>query len=213
VRTLLGRFLLSGDQVFKPAKVLSGGEKSKLALAVLLVSGPNTLILDEPTNHMDIPSKNVLLEAFQAFEGTILCISHDRNLIENLATDIWELVDNKLIMYGGDYHHYKAKRALMHEVVTGSSKGATSAKMFVDPEPPKSGVTVNRKTIEKQLKAVEKKVSNAEKDIAVIEAQMADPAIQSDYAALTATTEQLAEKQDRLKELQDQWDSLTAQLG
>ena len=212
VRTLLGRFLLSGDQVFKPAKVLSGGEKSKLALAVLLVSGPNTLILDEPTNHMDIPSKNVLLEAFQAFEGTILCISHDRQLIENLATDIWELVDNKLIMYGGDYHHYKAKRAQIHESLLGK-KPSGNAKMFVEAEPVKANASVNRKTIEKQLKAVEKKISNTEKDIAAIEAQVADPAIQSDYGALTAATEQLGEKQDRLKELQEQWDSLTAQLG
>ncbi|MFN8614718.1 MAG: ABC-F family ATP-binding cassette domain-containing protein [Vampirovibrionales bacterium] len=211
VRTLLGRFLLTGDQVFKPVKVLSGGEKSKLALAVLLVSGPNTLILDEPTNHMDIPSKNVLLEAFQAFEGTVLCISHDRNLIENLATDIWELVDGQLIAYGGDYRHYKAKRAQIHEALLGK-KPSSASKMFVEAEPTKATVSVNRKTIEKQLKAIEKKIANTQKEMATIESTMANPDIQSDYAALTAATEQLAEKQDRLKELQAQWEQLNNQL-
>ena len=110
LRGLLGRFLFKGDQAFKPASMLSGGEKSKLALAKLMMAGANTLFLDEPTNHMDIPSKDVMTEALGEYEGTILCISHDRHFIQTLATEIWEIHNGHLLTYPGDYDYYRFKR-------------------------------------------------------------------------------------------------------
>ncbi len=207
IRSLLGRFLLSGDSVFKPIDVLSGGEKSKLALASLLVQGPNTLILDEPTNHMDIPSKQVMMEAFDAYEGTILCISHDRQLIETLATDIWELVDGKLIAYGGGYSHYKNKRAqlLAREGVSNSGPA-----MMKDDAPADKKPAVNKKTVEKQVKATEKKITKAEAAIAKIHEEMAAAA--SDYEAANVLNQQLTEKQTELTALNEKWAALTEQL-
>lgn len=210
IRTLLGRFLLKGDSVFKPIDVLSGGEKSKLALAKLLVQGPNTLVLDEPTNHMDIPSKQVMLEAFQAYEGTILCISHDRQLIEGLATDIWEVVDGTMIQYGGDYSHYRAKRAQLHE-----QAGVTSANTMMKEEPTAGGKNdqpkVNPKTLQKQVKATEKKITKAEKTIADLHTAMADAA--SDYEKVAELNEELKTQEATLQELQAKLAEINDALG
>ncbi len=208
IRSLLGRFLLSGDSVFKPIDVLSGGEKSKLALARMLVEGPNTLVLDEPTNHMDIPSKQVMMDAFLAYEGTMLCISHDRQLIETLATDIWELVDGKLIMYGGGYAHYKAKRAqlLAREGVSNSGP----AMMKDDGDSADKKPTVNKKTVEKQIKATEKKIAKAEQTIEQLHADMAAAA--SDYEKANALNAQLKEQQATLEQLNQKWATLAESL-
>lgn len=211
IRSLLGRFLLRGDSVFKPIDVLSGGEKSKLALAKLLVQGPNTLILDEPTNHMDIPSKKVMLEAFQAYEGTILCISHDRQLIEELATDIWEVVDGKMITYGGDYKHYRSKRNQLYEQA-GVAASATSSMMKEEPTAADAGAPkVNPKTLQKQLKATEKKIAKTEKTIAQLHEDMAEAA--SDYEKVAELNEALQAEENALAELTEKRDELNNSLA
>ncbi|MER3543356.1 MAG: ABC transporter ATP-binding protein [Chloroflexota bacterium] len=102
-RHYLARFLFSGDDVFKPIAALSGGERGRLALALLALQGANFLLLDEPTNHLDIPSQEVLQEALAAFEGTILLVSHDRYLIDALATQVWVLEGGELRVYPGGY--------------------------------------------------------------------------------------------------------------
>jgi ATP-binding cassette, subfamily F, member 3 len=94
IRAVLGRFLFSGDQVFKKVELTSGGEKARLAIAKLMVTGPNTLLLDEPTNHLDLASQESIESAISSFEGTVICISHDRHLIDSLATQIWEFDKN-----------------------------------------------------------------------------------------------------------------------
>lgn len=109
VRTLLGRFLFSGDTVFKQVGALSGGEKARLALAKLLLQPVNCLILDEPTNHLDIPAKEMLEEALQHYEGTVLIVSHDRYFISRVANKIVEIRDGEFRVYLGDYHYYLDK--------------------------------------------------------------------------------------------------------
>lgn len=109
VRTLLGRFLFSGDTAFKKVLALSGGEKARLALAKMLLRPVNLLILDEPTNHLDIPAKEMLEEALQNYEGTVVIVSHDRYFLSQVANKIVEVHDGELRVYRGDYQYYLQK--------------------------------------------------------------------------------------------------------
>src|SRR3989475_11968227 len=109
-RTFLGRFLFSGDDVFKPISALSGGERSRVALAKLTLQGSNLLVLDEPTNHLDLQSRQFLEEVLGEFEGTLLFVSHDRYFIDSLATKIWVIEDGVLIPYWGNYTDYRTRK-------------------------------------------------------------------------------------------------------
>ncbi len=109
IRDYLAKFLFSGEDVFQPVDTLSGGERGRLALAILSLSSANLLLLDEPTNHLDMPSQEVLQAVLSAYGGTVLLVSHDRYLIDGLATQIWEVLpeDGRLRVYDGDYSQYK----------------------------------------------------------------------------------------------------------
>jgi ATP-binding cassette subfamily F protein 3 len=110
VRSLLGSFCFSNESVFKEAGKLSGGEKARLALALMLLSPCNLLVLDEPTNHLDIPAKQMLEDALIEYEGAALLVSHDRYFISRVANKIVELRDGELVVYRGDYAYYLEKK-------------------------------------------------------------------------------------------------------
>ena len=110
IRSLLGSFGLTNDSVFKEVSQISGGEKARLALALMIIKPSNLLILDEPTNHLDIPSKQMLEQALSNYNGTALIVSHDRYFISKVANKIVEIRDGQLIKYQGDYKYYKEKK-------------------------------------------------------------------------------------------------------
>lgn len=213
VRTLLGRFLFSGEQVFKPVSVLSGGEKSKLALAKLMTSGPNTLLLDEPTNHMDIPAKEVITEALLDFEGSMLCISHDRYFIQTLATHIWEVYNGHLITYSGDYDYYLFKRGEMRAKIDAQIHAQRSK--VVNPPAVESEAQVKasiqqenfaaKKEVDKRIKKIEKQIIKLETDIESLQAQLLDPALQTDYQKLQQITLDIEARQSELTTLNSEW--------
>jgi ATP-binding cassette subfamily F protein 3 len=110
VRSFLGRFGFSNEAVFKEAGMLSGGEKARLALALLLLRPTNLLLLDEPTNHLDIPAKRMLEEALSSYEGAAVLVSHDRAFVSKVANRIVEVRDGELVLYRGDFAYYQAKK-------------------------------------------------------------------------------------------------------
>ena len=106
IRNILGGFLFSGDDVDKPVRVLSGGERTRLAVARMLLRPSNTLLLDEPTNHLDLDSKDVLLEALEDFGGTLIFVSHDRYFVDKLASKVIEIGDGQALLYPGNYEEW-----------------------------------------------------------------------------------------------------------
>src|SRR5581483_6738669 len=154
-RSFLGRFLFSGDDVFKPIGALSGGERSRVALAKLTLQGSNLLILDEPTNHLDLQSRQFLEEVLGEFEGTLLFVSHDRYFIDSLATKVWVIDDGVLIPYMGNYTEYRTrKRPIVLDIPTpvvekkaspGENKAATASR----------GKTQNKKGSREKVRTVE----------------------------------------------------------
>ena len=113
VRNYLAKFLFTGDDVFKEINVLSGGERGRLALACLALQGANLLLLDEPTNHLDLPSQEILQRILAEFNGTVLLVSHDRYLVDAVATQVWEAQpeERSLVTYKGNYSQLKAEQA------------------------------------------------------------------------------------------------------
>jgi ATP-binding cassette subfamily F protein 3 len=125
-RNYLARYLFREDDVFKQVSALSGGERARLALAILALDGANFLLLDEPTNHLDLPAQEVLQTVLENFDGTILLVSHDRYLVNRLATHIWDLRDGKLQVFKGGYQVYLDQRQSTRKTAVGQRQTATA---------------------------------------------------------------------------------------
>jgi ATP-binding cassette subfamily F protein 3 len=129
IRNILGGFLFSGDDIEKPVRVLSGGERTRLAVARMLLRPSNTLLLDEPTNHLDLDSKDVLLEALEDFGGTLIFVSHDRYFVDKLATKVIEIGNGRALLYPGTYEEFLWSRKQQE------SAAATAPGQLVAPKP------------------------------------------------------------------------------
>jgi ATP-binding cassette, subfamily F, member 3 len=210
---LLGRFLFKGEEAFKAVRICSGGEKSRLALARLVLGGYNLLLLDEPTNHMDLPAQEAMADAFASFEGSLLCISHDRAFIQAVATDIWELYKGEIILYEGDYDHYLGKRAEKRAAVDArQAKAAAKSQQKQGTTPMKASaplaVVANathqaRKLDLKAVGKLEKAIAKAEEELDAIGLQM--QAHPNDFEMLHALGEQATKAQSQLDALTEQW--------
>jgi len=133
VRDLLGAFLFSGDTVDKPVRVLSGGERNRLALAKLLIEPANCLLLDEPTNHLDLTAKEVLLEALLAYPGTVVLVAHDRYILDRLPTEVLEIGHGTAVRYLGNYEEYLARQAGDGAAPARAGNGTAAARPAIDP--------------------------------------------------------------------------------
>lgn len=179
VRDILGSFLFRGEEVDKYVRVLSGGERNRLALAKLMLQPFNVLIMDEPTNHLDIKSKNVLKEALKRFEGTLILVSHDRDFLQGLTNKVYEFKDHKLKEYLGDIDYYLDQRNVesLREV----------EKRTVVKEKPKEKKQQSYED-QKRIKALNNKLSNVESKISQIECEIKkiDASLESNYEEVTS---------------------------
>ncbi len=137
IRNILGGFLFSGDDIEKPVRVLSGGERTRLAVARMLLRPSNTLLLDEPTNHLDLDSKDVLLDALEDFGGTLIFVSHDRYFVDKLATKVIDIGGGKALMYPGTYEEYLWSRKSNAQPPTANSQPKPATAPATPPAAPK----------------------------------------------------------------------------
>ncbi|KAA9346000.1 ribosomal protection-like ABC-F family protein [Adhaeribacter soli] len=219
LRTILGSFLFTGDQVFKKIKVLSGGEKSRVALAKTLISEANFLLLDEPTNHLDMQSVNILIQALDQYEGTFVVISHDRFFVENVANKIWYIEDYQLKEYPGTYHEFEY---FMEQKEKERKQNAVKPeKSAPKEEPKKPAFSANGnsqqlqndlKKANKQLKELEDQVSKLEQELARYEAQLADPDIYANADKLKDTTKKFDQTKKELDAKSKLWENAMEQV-
>lgn len=204
VRSYLARFLFTGEDVFKQVEVLSGGERGRLALAKLALTGANLLLLDEPTNHLDIPSQEVLQEVLDAFQGTILLVSHDRYLIDALATQIWEIDEAKAILrtFKGSYSEYHLQLEA-ERVAEQEAKGNTSTTREAVGKPVSTLEERKRKT---RLLQVEKLIDQLEDDLAALGRKLENPP--KDAAKVQKLGNEYVKVQQELDTLMEEWGKL-----
>jgi ATP-binding cassette subfamily F protein 3 len=187
LRSLLGSFLFSGDAVEKKIKVLSGGEKARVALAKTIASKANFLMLDEPTNHLDIHSVDLLVEALNKYEGTIILVSHDRYFISRIANKIWEIEDHKILEFKGSYaewEDWKERREKAKLAEKKDLKAETKVEKFVEvkknPKPVDNAAAKEAEKVKKQFNSLEGKIAELNKKKVALEAELGNPDIYSD---------------------------------
>lgn len=231
LRNLLGSFLFSDDDVFKQVSVLSGGERSRLALLKILLHPANLLILDEPTNHLDINAKEMLLEALHKYDGTMVFVSHDSYFIERIATRILYLSEDAPEFFEGDYHYFswKLEQKEQVEALAGKKEKNTSTpanRNGIDVAQAVWQETVNSAEARKEANRRRNKIRSlqqqanqllaeseqAERDIAEVEHQMGLPENYSVAEKISALAKKKEQFQSRYEQLTEQWFAVTAEL-
>jgi ATP-binding cassette subfamily F protein 3 len=208
VRDILGSFLFQGEDVEKYVKVLSGGERNRLALAKMLLEPFNVLVMDEPTNHLDIASKNVLKTALGNFDGTLIVVSHDRDFLQGLTNKVYEFKDGNIKEYLGDIDYYLAERK------------ATDFRAIEQKQQPKESKKKSEKVDyqrQKELKSLNNKLSKVESKIGVLEKKIAeqDHQLLMNYDQTASDPkffEQYQKDKKDLEELMKEWEDLSGQL-
>jgi ATP-binding cassette subfamily F protein 3 len=206
-RNYLAQYLFRGEDVYKPVRALSGGERGRLALALLALEGANFLLLDEPSNHLDIPAQEVLQEVLEHFDGTILLVSHDRYLIDHLATQVWELRDSRMHVFPGTYAEMLAARA----------RAAEKERQLVAQE---RSTVRDGYVSSKQVRADERKRSRAVTDaegrvhelearLAQLEQELHDASAAQDVAAIQRLGKAYVDTQAALDQAMEAWMALT----
>ena len=206
-RALLGGFLFSGEEAEKPMEGLSGGERRRLSLAILVASGANFLILDEPTNHLDLDAREALEDALQAFEGSLLLVSHDRALLDAVGTRTVAFEEGRLKSYAGGWAEYARVREERRE------QAARPKRRDPEPEPAKQPVgapSAPSKNTVRRIGELERRVERAEATLAALEDELADPSMWSSPTRTQRATKRHAEAKRAVEEAYAAWEQATA---
>lgn len=217
LRQLLGCFLFSGDDVFKKIKVLSGGEKARVALAKTIAMKGNFLMLDEPTNHLDMQSVEMLIEALNKYEGTFILVSHDRYFISKTANKIWSIEDGEIKEFVGSYDEWVVYQQDRQKRIQELAKPAVAEKKeakLAPPPPKQNNLSDNelrnlKKEHQKQQKHVEKleqQLAQVKDEKAKLEAQLGDPAVYSDKGQFLKLDEAYKAHASKLQTLEKDYD-------
>jgi ATP-binding cassette subfamily F protein 3 len=214
IRNLLGAFLFSGDDVDKPVRVLSGGEKSRLVLATILANPGNTLLLDEPTNHLDINSVETLLQALSAFKGTMVLVSHDDYFVSKIATRVIEMRPGLIRDFPGNLADY---RAYVEQGIWGITEKGRAGKQ----EPSVDGgrgkderlrERQERRKLQRSIEKLEREIDSCETDIKRLKKMLEDPADSSNHTLLLETSQTIEMEQAELNDRLREWEQLRAEL-
>jgi ATP-binding cassette subfamily F protein 3 len=224
IRTVLGSFLFSGDDVFKKVSALSGGERARVSLAKLMLLKANVLILDEPTNHLDLFSKEVLESALMDYEGTLLFISHDRYFLNKMAEHMLELRPDGVTAYLGNYDEYIEKKQELEELkrleleqkaAAGKSSGGTghlsaagsTAAQVNDYEADKAAKREERSR-QRKIEQLEQDIARLEEEASAIEEELAKPEVFGDFVQVQEKSALLEQKKAELAACYEQWETL-----
>jgi ATP-binding cassette subfamily F protein 3 len=235
LRSFLAKFLFTGDDVYKHVRDLSGGEKGRLALAKLIYSRVNVLILDEPTNHLDIPSREALEEALDAYDGTIITISHDRYFLDRVATQILALDGRgQAEHYDGDYTEYHdwkaARRAAESQAKAAQEKGAQEKATDAGLKPPHGAAPADsggaragaksqggrggkKKGGARDPRLIEDEIAEAEKRLAALSEEMSRPEAARDPGRMARLGEEYGQADVRLQSLLEEWERAAAEAA
>ncbi|SFM14519.1 ATP-binding cassette, subfamily F, member 3 [Gracilibacillus orientalis] len=211
IRTILGNFLFSGDDVLRNVSALSGGEKARIALAKLMMKKANFLLLDEPTNHLDLDSKEVLEAALIDYPGSILFVSHDRYFINKLATSVLEMQPDKTTLYLGDYDYYVEKKQEEQELAelkkaekkTVEKKETTKTNYEKDKQQKKE-----QRKIERRIKDIEDEIEQLELEMEEIDQMLCDPQVFQDHEKALELTNKNDSLKERMELLMEEWETL-----
>lgn len=218
IRTVLGNFLFSGEEVLKPIHLLSGGEKARVSLAKLMLQQANFLILDEPTNHLDLASKEVLEGALQFYPGTILFVSHDRYFINKIADQIFELTKDGLEVYLGNYDYYVERKAIEAEREKLKQAEETSEKENNTP-PSKSALSYQEqkrrqsqeRTRRRKINRLEDTIEAKEQELHQLEIKMTEPEVFNDLEKIKALSEEAEGLRLEIESLYEKWELLQSE--
>lgn len=208
-RDLLGRFLFEGDDVFRPIRTLSGGEKNKLVLAGLTYANPNLLVLDEPTNHLDMDSREALANVLNDYKGTLILISHDRWLLGQVTTSILDVRRSGAILFPGGYQEYRERGSRVGASETGKSKSPVKSATPVEPTLTPRELSKEIARMRKVVETCEETVFTREEAIASLEAMLASPPAGADIHALSINYQ---EAKSALEAAMSDWEAQSVRL-
>jgi ATP-binding cassette, subfamily F, member 3 len=215
LRNVLGCFLFSDEDVFKKIKVLSGGEKSRVALAKTLISEANFLLLDEPTNHLDFISENILIQALQQYQGSFVVVSHNRHFVSQVANKIWYIENHEIKEYLGTYDEYEYWRKKKEAAAIPPPPAAKKQESKPQPKQQPATNNPNAKKISdlnRELKKVEDSIHKIQQEKEKIETEMAKPEVFSNFEKLNEFQQQYEKVDFKLEEENKKWESIALEM-